>query len=155
MKRDTFKILHISQEIVKRINEIAISQKQSKSPHLEVLQGNDQTQVADDDDAIPEVEQSPLLPQRVIHHIIPPNDEIETTLHDIHDDDDDESDDSSYQPSDQEDIEWVGDFEENDDKTGVGEDDLKERVEGSEKRRNFLRTPQESNLVKDLSETEV
>jgi hypothetical protein len=42
--------------------------------------------------------------------IIPSNDEIETTLHDIHDDDDDESD-ASYQPSDQEDIEWVGDFE--------------------------------------------
>jgi hypothetical protein len=80
IKRDTFKILPISQDIVKRINEIAISQKQSKSPHLEVLQGHDQTQVADDDDAIPEVEQSPLLSQRVIHHIIPPNDEIETTL---------------------------------------------------------------------------
>jgi hypothetical protein len=52
----------------------------------------------------------------VIHHIIPPNDEIETTLHEIHDDEDDESD-SSYQPSDHEDIGWVGDFEENDDIT--------------------------------------
>jgi hypothetical protein len=41
MKRDTFKMLPISQEIVKRINEIAISQKQPKSPHLEVLQGHD------------------------------------------------------------------------------------------------------------------
>jgi hypothetical protein len=123
VKRDSFKVMPISSEIIARLNDIAIQQKQSSSPLLEFTQGHQHQSVVDDD--FEQVAHPPLLQQPVVHHFIPDVGGPETELDD---EVDDESDDSSYQDSEEDDISWTADFEENEEGFEENEEDLE--VEG-------------------------
>jgi hypothetical protein len=113
VKRDNFKVLPITQDIIRRINDIALSQRQSTSPSIVVTQGHDQREVNEDEDMeLPD--SPPLLQQPVVHLSQPSLDIIETELQDDIENDEDD-DDSSYQPSDEDDdLDWVGDFDDHD-----------------------------------------
>jgi hypothetical protein len=53
VKRDNFKALPIPQDVIKRINDIVVQQKQFPSPSLTVTQGHDEHLIEDDEDAEP------------------------------------------------------------------------------------------------------
>jgi hypothetical protein len=113
VKRDNFKVLPMTQDIIKRINDIALSQRQSTSPSIVVTQGHDQREVNEEED-MELADSPPLLQQPVVHLSQPSLDIIETELQDDIENDEDD-DDSSYQPSDEDDdLDWVGDFDDHD-----------------------------------------
>jgi hypothetical protein len=111
VKWDNFKVLPVTQDVIKRINDIALSQRQFTSPSIVVTQGHNQREVNEDEDM--ELPDPPLLQQPVVHLSQPSLDIIETEPDETENDEDD--DDSSYQPSDEDDdLDWAGDFDDHD-----------------------------------------